>query len=268
MNDLFEEYISPHITKRDVLAHVWITAAGLQAADNLKTSFFLLKTAAENIAGRISVEDAVQKITEHYAGSAQDACNQAGAADLIAARIVSILCQDPFEFSVSRYPYIHAKLYESICADAGKFQKHSISRREWVLNRELVTYDYSDDFMDRLTAVVGREKADGNMPFLDISVHIPRLASFISDLWQIHPFEEGNTVTTAVFLIQYLPFKGFPLMNTVFAEYALYFRSALVRANYADPDKGIRSTTYFLELFLRNLLAEEQNELINTSLLI
>ncbi|MBQ8822787.1 MAG: cell filamentation protein, partial [Lachnospiraceae bacterium] len=86
---------------------------------------------------------------------------------------------------------------------------------------------------------------------------------FISGLWQIHIFGEGNTRTTAVFFIKYLRTLGFDVQNDIFAENAWYFRNALVRANYNNLKKGVHETTEYLELFLRNLLLEEDNELKN-----
>ena len=95
---------------------------------------------------------------------------------------------------------------------------------------------------------------------------IHHLALFISKLWQIHVFEEGNTRTTAVFFIKYLRTLGFNVTNDIFAENAWYFRNALVRANYTNLQKNIHETTEYLELFLRNLLLDEKNELRNRTM--
>ncbi len=95
---------------------------------------------------------------------------------------------------------------------------------------------------------------------------IHHLAVFVSKLWQIHIFAEGNTRTTAVFFIKYLRMLGFDITNDIFAENAWYFRNALVRANYNDLKNGVHATTEFLELFLGNLLLDEQNELHNRSM--
>ena len=97
---------------------------------------------------------------------------------------------------------------------------------------------------------------------------IHHLAVFISRLWQIHIFGEGNTRTTAVFFIKYLRTLGFSATNDIFAENAWYFRNALVRANYTNLQKGIHETTEYLEAFLRNLLLNEKNELHNRNLYI
>ena len=95
---------------------------------------------------------------------------------------------------------------------------------------------------------------------------IHHLAVFISRLWQIHIFGEGNTRTTAVFFIKYLRTLGFSVTNDIFAENAWYFRNALVRANYTNLQKDIHETTEYLEAFLRNLLLNEKNELHNRNL--
>ena len=95
---------------------------------------------------------------------------------------------------------------------------------------------------------------------------IHHLAIFVSRLWQIHVFGEGNTRTTAVFFIKYLRTLGFDATNDIFAENAWYFRNALVSANYNDLKNGVHETTEYLELFLRNLLLDEKNELHNRSM--
>lgn len=98
---------------------------------------------------------------------------------------------------------------------------------------------------------------------LNIDDFIAHLARFISNLWQIHVFSEGNTRTTAVFLIKYLKKFGYDVTNDIFANNAWYFRNALVRANYTNIEKGIFETTKYLEMFLRNLILNEKNELKN-----
>ena len=59
---------------------------------------------------------------------------------------------------------------------------------------------------------------------------------------------------------------GFSATNDIFAENAWYFRNALVRANYTNLQKDIHETTEYLEVFFRNLLLNEKNELHNRNL--
>ncbi len=101
---------------------------------------------------------------------------------------------------------------------------------------------------------------------LSMAEIIKHLAVFVSRLWQIHIFSEGNTRATAVFFIKYLRALGFDATNDIFAENAWYFRNALVRANYTNIKKGVYETTEYLELFLRNLLLGENNPLKNRDL--
>ena len=266
-NDLFTEYSPYTYTQQDRLAHAWMTGAGLQAIDGLQTSFFYRKTAAENIAGRISLEEAVKKIAGHSAGSPEEDTGRDQKADLTAARAAGILYQDPFEFSARQVSEIHAKLFEGIYDHAGKPRDHDITRQERVLNGGSVTYGCAGDLTETLDRVIRSEKGY-NYAAANIRESVPHMASFIADLWQIHPFREGNTMTAAVFFIKYCRFLGFPVMNAVFAENALYFRGALARANYEDRNRGIRGTTVYLERFLNNLLAEEHNSLENRDLFI
>ena len=74
---------------------------------------------------------------------------------------------------------------------------------------------------------------------------------------------EKETQELRRIFILYLRTMGFDVTNDIFAENAWYFRNSLVRANYNDLSKGIRETTKYLELFLRNLLLGETNELKN-----
>lgn len=66
--------------------------------------------------------------------------------------------------------------------------------------------------------------------------------------------------------IKYLRTLGFDDANDIFAEHAWYFRNALVRANYTDLKNGVHETTEYLELFLKNLLLDEKNELHNRTM--
>ena len=100
--------------------------------------------------------------------------------------------------------------------------------------------------------------------YMDVTIH--HLAVFVSRLWQIHIFGEGNTRTTAVFFIKYLRSLGFSVTNDIFADNSLYFRNSLVRANYTNIQNNVHETTKYLEIFLRNLLLNEKNELHNRSM--
>ena len=260
--DPFAEYIRQAGPGREKLANAWHTAIGLQAVDRLETSEYLHKTARDNIDGKISIAEANKLISDYYAVSPKHDKVRTREADLVSARIAAILSEGAFVFSVPQYRAIHGRLFEGIYDHAGKVRDFNISKKEWVLNGESVIYGNADNLMKLLAYDIQTEKSY-KYPFSNIYAIIPHLASFVSNLWQIHVFAEGNTRTTAVFFIKYLRSMGFQAANDIFAENAWYFRNALVRANYTDWNRGIQSTTVYLELFLKNLLAGENNELKN-----
>ena len=86
---------------------------------------------------------------------------------------------------------------------------------------------------------------------------VQHIQSFISGIWQIHPFREGNTRTTTVFLIKYLREFGFEVDNTPFQKHAKFFRDALV----LDNAKILQKRLEFLTVFFENLLLSGENVL-------
>ena len=186
-------------------------------------------------------------------------------ADKVSLRIAEILSETAFSFSPNEYIAIHRKLFQGIYNHAGKIRDYNITKKEWVLDGATVMYGSASELRATLEYDFSQEK-DFSYKGLSMDEIIHHLAVFISRLWQIHIFGEGNTRTTAVFFIKYLRTLGFAATNDIFAENAWYFRNALVRANYTNLQKGIYETTEYLELFLRNLLLNEQNELQNRNL--
>ena len=154
---------------------------------------------------------------------------------------------------------------KGIYKHAGKIRDYNITKKEWVLDGATVIYGSASELRATLEYDFSQEK-NFSYKYLSMDEIIHHLAVFISRLWQIHIFGEGNTRTTAVFFIKYLRTLGFSATNDIFAENAWYFRNALVRANYTNLQKGIHETTEYLEAFLRNLLLNEKNELHNRNL--
>ncbi len=262
VRDPFEEYIKQTEPEKRELGYAWYTAMGLQAVDGLKTSDYLKKTAQNNIDGKISINEAGNLIESYYEQSGTNSNDRTKEADIVSVRIAAILSENAFTFSVPQYIGIHKRLFEGIYSHAGKIRDYNISKKEWVLDGASVHYGNAFDLKEMLEYDIRMEK-EYNYPEDSISSIIPHLAKFVADLWQIHAFGEGNTRTTAVFFIKYLRTMGFDVTNDIFAENAWYFRNSLVRANYNNFSKGIRETTEYLELFLRNLLLNETNELKN-----
>ena len=186
-------------------------------------------------------------------------------ADKVSSRIAEILAEPAFFFSPNEYIGIHRRLFQGIYKHAGKIRDYNITKREWVLDGATVLYGSASELRETLEYDFRQEKSfDYHGLSMDEIIH--HLASFISRLWQIHIFGEGNTRTTAVFFIKYLRSLGFATTNDIFAENAWYFRNALVRANYTDLQKEIHETTEYLEIFLRDLLLEENHPLQNRTL--
>ena len=186
-------------------------------------------------------------------------------ADKVSSRIAEILSETGFSFSPNEYISIHRKLFQGIYKHAGKIRDYNITKKEWVLDGETVMYGSASELRATLEYDFSQER-EFSYKGLSMDEIIHHLAVFISRLWQIHIFGEGNTRTTAVFFIKYLRTLGFSATNDIFAENAWYFRNALVRANYTNLQKGIHETTEYLEVFLRNLLLNEKNELHNRKL--
>ena len=239
---------------------VWKTAIGLQKVDNLENSKFLYEIAKKNIDGKISFEKAKELIWDYYISSHGD--ERTEEADKVALRIAEILLEKSFIFSSGEYTTIHSRLFKGIYKFAGKIRDYNISKNEWVLDGESVIYGDAFSLKETLEYDLKTEK-EFSYKELTIEEKIKHIATFISNLWQNHIFGEGNTRTTAVFLLKYLNKLGFKTFNDTFFENSWYFRNALVRANYTDSENDIYETTEYLELFLRNLLLGENNQLSN-----
>ena len=261
--DPFKEYIRESEPNKREKGYAWQTAIGLQAVDGLKTSKYLIDTAIRNIEGDISIDEANSLLNSYYEENPkQDPGDRTEEADKVSVRIVKVLSETGFSFTPNEYISIHKKLFTGIYRHAGKIRDYNITKKEWVLDGETVLYGNASELRDTLEYDFSEERTF-SYKGLSINEIIHHLAVFVSRLWQIHIFEEGNTRTTAVFFIKYLRTLGFDATNDIFAENAWYFRNALVRANYNNFKIGIHETTEYLELFLRNMLINEENELHN-----
>ena len=265
--DPFKEYLRESEPDKAHKGYAWSTAIGLQAVDGLKPSKYLIDTAIQNIEGKITMKEAQNLIDSYYEERPVHLSDdeRTEEADKVSLRIAEILSEIAFSFSPNEYIAIHRKLFQGIYNHAGKIRDYNITKREWVLDGATVMYGSASELRATLEYDFSQEK-DFSYKGLSMDEIIHHLAVFISRLWQIHIFGEGNTRTTAVFFIKYLRTLGFAATNDIFAENAWYFRNALVRANYTNLQKGIHETTEYLELFLRNLLLNEQNELQNRNL--
>lgn len=260
----FEKYIRQGEPGRRERAYTWQTAIGLQAVDGLRTSDYLKETAGRHIEGDISIDEAGSLIKSYYESRAGREPDSAGMqeADKVSVNITRVLSSQTLDFSTDGFISIHRRIFDGVYRHAGRLRDHNISKKEWVLDGDSVSYLNWEDLRRALDYDLERER---HFSYRGLSAEetAAHLARFVAGLWQIHPFCEGNTRTTAVFLIQYLRSIGFNADNGLFAEYSWYFRNALVRANYKNATKGIDYTFTYLERFLRNLLYGERSELRN-----
>lgn len=261
----FEEYIRNSEPAKKEKTYAWATAIGLQQVDGLTPSKYLFETAKRNIDGEISVAEATSIIDSYYESKTDRSGNdneRTEEADKVSSRIVQILSEKSFNFSPSYLIALHGRLFAGIFKFAGKIRDYDISKKEWVLDGDSVMYGAAFELKAALDYDFEQER-HFSYKNLTLEETVKHITFFVSRLWQIHAFGEGNTRTTAVFTIKYLRSLGFNADNELFAENSWYFRNALVRANYNNLQKGIHENPEFLEKFFRNLLLGEHNELKN-----
>lgn len=261
----FEEYIRNSEPAKKEKTYAWTTAIGLQQVDGLTPSKYLFETAKRNIDGEISVAEATSIIDSYYESKTDRSGNdneRTEEADKVSSRIAQILSEKSFNFSPSYLIALHGKLFAGIFKFAGKIRDYDISKKEWVLDGDSVMYGAAFELKAALDYDFEQER-HFSYKNLTLEETVKHITFFVSRLWQIHAFGEGNTRTTAVFTIKYLRSLGFNADNELFAENSWYFRNALVRANYNNLQKGIHENPEFIEKFFRNLLLGEHNELKN-----
>lgn len=259
-----EEYIKQGEPDQIEKSEAWQTAIGLQAVDGLKTSAYLLDTAKEHIEGKISIDEVQKRIQSYYEQRTvrTDVESETKEADIVSTRIAKLLGEKTFQFSPAEWLTIHRRLFEGVFPHAGQIRQYNITKKEWVLKGETVTYAAWSSIKDTLDYDFATEK-QFSYEGLSVDASVKHLAKFAADIWQIHPFCEGNTRATAVFMIKYMKTFGFRVNNDAFEKNSWYFRNALVRANYNDLQNGIHATTKFLEMFFSNLLLGTSHELKN-----
>ena len=259
-----EEYIRQGEPDQAEKSEAWLIAIGLQQVDGLYTSAYLLDTAKEHIEGKITITEAQQRIHNYYEQRIDKKELEADTkeADVVSARIAQLLGEQSFQFSPIEWKMIHRRLFEGIYDHAGQFRTYNISKNEWVLNGNTVTYASWNAINETLEYDFKQEKAF-SYEGLSMQDAVKHLAKFTSDIWQVHPFAEGNTRATAVFMIKYMRTFGLQVENEAFKTYSWYFRNALVRANYNDWKNGIYATPKYLEQFFSNLVLGTEYTLKN-----
>ena len=250
-------------------AEAWATAIGLQKVDGLSVSRYLVETAKAHIEGRITQAQAKRRIHDYY--EAKDGRHKPDPerreSDKVSERIAAVINEASFAFTPEYFISLHAKLFRGVLLSAGKLRMRNIRKHEWVLKEDSVTYGDKATLKASLVRDFLDEK-EFDYGTRSVAQMIPHFVRFIAQIWQVHPFAEGNTRTTAVFAIKYLRSLGHCVTNNMFVEHSWYFRNALVRANYAAYGKNVKRDWSYLEAFFRNLLLGEKNELKSRYLLI
>ncbi|MFI3297530.1 MAG: HTH domain-containing protein [bacterium] len=260
----FDEYIRQGEPIARERSYAWKTAIGLQAVDGLRPSDYLLNTAYKHIEGDITILQAQESIQNYYVSrtSRIEGAEDTEEADRVSVNIARVLSEKTFAFTFVGLTSIHRQVFDGVFHFAGKIRDYNITKKEWVLDGETVLYVSAQDLKRAIEYDLEQEKKV-DYTKLPLPQIVSNISKFVSDLWQIHPFGEGNTRTIAVFTIKYLRSMGFKVENELFANHSWYFRNALVRNNYQNVALGVKSTSEFLEKFFRNLLMKENNELKN-----
>jgi len=254
----FDEYLRQGEPSQKESAENWKTAIGLQAVDGLQPSEYLIDVAKRNIEGEISLDETRKLIDSYYQSKTvrtpKDEDEEE--ADKVSANIAKILASKTFAFNTNGYVSLHRRIFEGVFKHAGEIRQYDISKKEWVLEGDSVNYLNWEDLRRALDWDIEQEKNFSYKGLTD-DEKIEHIAKFISGIWQIHAFREGNTRTTAIFTIQYLRSLGYEVNNELFAKHSWYFRNALVRANYRNILKGIDYSPIYLVRFFRNLLLKD-----------
>lgn len=247
----------------------WEMAIGLQDVDNLKPSNYFEELVKQNIKGEISIKEVEQSLKKYYLD--KEKINEINyyelECDFVSIRIVELIEIDNFELSIDYLKYIHKYLFQDVYKFAGVFRKINFSKHEKILNNDSVAYGDYKTLKESLEYDISLEKYK-NYKEMNIVDAINSIAKFSSNIWQVHPFREGNTRTTVLFIEKYLISLGFNIDNTLFKDNSLYFRNALVRSNYFNNYLNIKEDYSYLIKFYENLLLGKNNKLNSKDLIV
>lgn len=247
----------------------WEMAIGLQKTDNLKPSKQFEKLINENVIGKITINEVKQGLIIYYAekGKKNEVNHNELECDFVSTRIVELLNKDNFDLSVDYLKYVHKFLFQDVYEFAGEFRKVDFSKHEKILNNDSVAYGDCKSLKESLEYDISLEK-DKKYEKMNIVDEIKNITNFSSNIWQVHPFREGNTRTTALFIEKYLISLGYNVDNTLFKDKSVYFRNALVRSNYFNNYLNIKEDNSYLVKFYENLLLGKNNNLHSKDLIV
>ncbi len=269
LDSSINDYIEAEPPKNYVKQSQWDMAIGLQEVDSLKPSKYLEKLLQENVTGEKTIYEVEKELKEYYKEKEKnnDINHNELECDLVSTRIVELLQEDNFELSIDYLKYVHKYLFQDVYEFAGKFRKVDFSKHERILNNDSVAYGDHKLLERSLDYDITLEK-NKNYKEMNIVDVINNITDFSSRIWQIHPFREGNTRTTALFIEKYLVSLGYNVDNTLFKDKSVYFRNALVRSNYFNNYLNIKEDNSFLIKFYENLLLGKNNNLHSKDLIV
>lgn len=269
LDSSINDYIETETPKNYVKQLEWDMAIGLQEVDNLKPSKYLEKLIQENITGKKTIYEVEKELKEYYTEKEKnnEVNHNEFECDLVSTRIVELLQEDSFELSINYLKYVHKYLFQDVYEFAGIFRKVDFSKHERILNNDSVAYGDHKLLEQSLNYDITLEK-NKNYKEMNIVDVINNITDFSSRIWQIHPFREGNTRTTALFIEKYLVSLGYNVDNTLFKDKSVYFRNALVRSNYFNNYLNIKEDNSFLIKFYENLLLGKNNNLHSKDLIV
>ena len=247
----------------------WDMAIGLQEVDNLKPSKYLEELIEKSILGELTIEEVEKNLKDYYIEKEkQNSINYNELeCDFVSMRIVELLEKDDFELSVDYLKYIHKYLFQDVYEFAGEFRNINFSKHEKILNNDSVAYGDYKTLKESLEYDISLEK-EKNYKDMSIVNVIKNITDFSSSIWQVHPFREGNTRTTALFIEKYLISLSYNVDNSLFKDKSVYFRNALVRSNYFNNNLNIKEDKSYLIKFYENLLLGKNNNLYSEDLII
>ena len=261
--DKIEELKNKEIKKNN-----WEVAIGLNKVDGLVPSDYLKELVKKSINGEKNYREVEKELHKYYENRnlTKEEINTKEC-DIVSTRIAELLEDGSFTFSPIYLKSIHKYLFDGVFEGdiknyAGTFRDYNISKKEDILNGKTVIYGNYKDLMEYLRYDFGEEE---NIDYTKLSSEgqVKRISKFTSAIWQVHPFVEGNTRTTAVFIEKYLRTKGYEVNNDLFKENSLFFRNALVISNFSDINLGISPDFKYLHSFFSKLLINKTQELIN-----
>lgn len=265
VNEYEEQYQSSNYIKQ----LQWDMAIGLQEVDNLKPSKYLVKLLDENVIGKMTLDEVKQELKTYYVEKEKknEVNHNEMECDFVSTRIVELLQEDNFELSLDYLKYVHKYLFQDVYEFAGNFRTVDFSKPEIILNNDSVAYGDSRTLKESLEYDISLEK-EKNYKEMSIVEVINSITKFSSNIWQVHPFREGNTRTTALFIEKYLISLRYNVDNILFKEKSVYFRNALVKSNYFNNELGIKEDNCYLVKFYENLLLGKNNNLHSEDLIV